>query len=189
MKSKLIYLVLIALMLFSCKLSKNISLPKGEINDAINNAIVDFLHTKKRFMEKDSVFSIYIENVNDDVLGIGISGEKDKIALFTNNEVDYDYRFFPTRIYEHQNKLFYWKDTTISVTKEIITKFYSLNKVDTMIYQKKFPVRTIDEKQKVFHYYYCKNNLYRYHKKKMSIANTNYEIPKINCNPDVSNLH
>ncbi|MFN8357190.1 MAG: hypothetical protein U0Y10_22230 [Spirosomataceae bacterium] len=181
MKLKLVFLVLTALIIYSCKTSKKLSLSRGEVNDAIQDAIADFLRTKKILAKQDSVFSIYVENINDDVLGIGISGERDKIALFTKNEIDYDYRLFPTRIYEQNGKMFFWKDSTASVSKEVIDKLYALNRVDTTVYQKKFPERTIDEMQKVVHYYYCKNNLNSYQKKKTSIAMFRYEIPKIEC--------
>ncbi len=181
MKLKIIFIGLAALIFYSCKTSKKIPLSKGEINDAIQNAIADFLQTKKNFAKQDNIFSIYVENINANILGISISAEKDKIALFTKNEVEYDYRFFPTRIYEQQDKLFCWKDSTINVSKEIVNKLYSINKVDTMIYQKLIPERTIDEMQKVVHYYYCKNNLNSYRKKKTSIAMFRYEIPKIEC--------
>jgi hypothetical protein len=43
------------------------------------------------------------------------------------------------------------------------------------------PAKDIDEMQKVVHYYYCKNNLNRYQKKKTSIAMFTYEIQKIEC--------
>ena len=181
MKLKVLFCGLTAIAILSCKASKNISLAKGDINDAVQNAIADFLSSKQSHVKKDSVFSIHVANISDDILDIGISGERDKIALFTKNEVDYDYRFFPTRIYERESKLFYWKDSTISVSKEIINKLYAMNRVDTTIYQKKFPERTTDERQKVVHYYFCKKDLTKYQKKRTSIAMNRYEMPKINC--------
>jgi|GEM_PF-5636334 len=174
---------LTVLTFLGCTTLTSLSSSKGDISDAIQSSIADFLHSNKSITTKDSVFSINVENVNENVLGIGISVERDKVALFTKNEVDYDYRFFPTRFYEHQDKLFYWKDSTVSVSNEIIKKLYKMNRVDTIIYQKFFPQRTIDERQKVVHYYFCKKDLTRFRKKRISIANKNYEIPKISCNP------
>lgn len=129
------------------------------------------------------MLSVYIENVNEEILGIGISAERDKVSLFTKDEINYDYRFFPTRFHEYQDKLFYWKGSTMNVSNEIIKKLYKMDRVDTTIYQKLFPQRTIDEKQVVVHYYFCKKDLTRYKNKRTSIANRTYEVPKINCNP------
>lgn len=180
MKLNLVFWGLTGLIFLSCTASKSISSSKRDITDAIQSSIVDFLHSKKSIAKKDSVFSVYVEDINEDMLGIGISAERDKVSLFTKNEVDYDYRFFPTRFFEYQGKLFYWKDSTVKVSNEIIKKLYEMNRVDTTIYQKLFPQRTIDERQVVVHYYFCKKDLTRYRKKRTSIANKNYEIPKIN---------
>ena len=182
MKLNVAFWGLIVLIFLSCTAKKSISSSKKNITDAIQSAIVDFLHSNKNIAEKDSVFSVYIEDISTDVLGIGISAERDKVSLFTKNEIDYDYRFFPARFYEYQEKLFYWKDSTVNVSNEIIKKLYEMNRVDTTIYQKLFPQRTIDEKQVVVHYYFCKKDLTRYSKKRTSITNKNYKIPKINCN-------
>lgn len=170
MKLNLAFWGLTVLTFLSCNTSKKISSSKRGINDAVQSAIVDFLHAKKSIAKKDSVFSVYIEDINEDILGIGISAERDKVSLFTKNEVDYDYRFFPTRFYEHQDKLFYWKDPTVNVSNEIIKKLYEMNRVDTTIYQKLFPHRTINERQIVAHYYFCKKDLTRYRKKRPSRA-------------------
>ena len=64
---------------------------KGNQNDAIKNAIIDFLHSD-RFIKGDSVFSISTKNISEDILGVSISREGNKISVITQNEIDYNYK-------------------------------------------------------------------------------------------------
>ena len=181
MKLTFISLGFTILTFFNCTTSKSILSAEGDITDAVRIAVVDFLQSRKGVAKIDSVFTVNVENINANIVGIGISVDKDKVSVFTKNEVDYDYRFFPTRFYEYQNKLFYWKDSTINISNEIVKKLYRMNRVDTTVHQKLFPQRTIDERQIVVHYYFCKKDLTQYKKKITSIANRKYGIPKIEC--------
>lgn len=179
MKLKLLIWVLSIFILGSCSSWKSTLTQSGNTNSAIQNAIVDFLHSEKSLAKEDSVFSVYVENINNDILGVGIS-RYGKSTVFTKNEIDYDYSLFPAKYYKSGGKLFFWKDSTTSVSQEIINKLYTMDRVDTAIYLKSFPpMHYYNEFQKELVYYFCRQNLLQY--KKVRTSTSIMLNPKMKC--------
>lgn len=181
MKSYTLKLLFLITILESCSSWKNALIQHGNYNEAINNAITDFVY-KNRNEKQDSVFSIHFMDIGDSLWGISISNEVNKIAVITKDEMHYSYKAFPTRYIKKDKRLFYWKDTTQNVTpNELLNKLYAMNRVDTVVVNKLFPERIRDEAQKAIDYYFCKCNLSRYNVIKTRIAMGWYKSPKVNC--------
>lgn len=173
-------LLLLLFFISGCATWKKALISEGNKNEAVKNAIIDFLHCNKS-INRDSVFSITIKNIGDTILGVSISGVSNKISVITKNEQEYSYQAFPTKYYEQNSKLFYWKDSTEKVPVELISKLSKMNKIDTAIIGTYFPDRVIDESQKAMDYYFCKFNLSKYKKVYTSTAMGWYKPPKVNC--------
>ena len=180
MKTNWIIVFLALGLLTSCSSWKKTLTSKGNHNDAVKNAITDFLYSRK-YVNNDSVFSVRIVNVNDEILGVSILELINKITIYTENGVDYSYKTFPTKYFEHDGKLFIWKDSTERVPPELISKLSRMNRVDTVLIGKFFSGSLSDDSRKATHYYFCKSNLRAYKKLYTSIAMGWYDPPKVKC--------
>lgn len=180
MKLRYFILTLFIGSLISCNPWKKTQISKGNQNDAIKNAVIDFLHSK-RFMKGDSVFSIRTQNITDDIFGVSIFGVTNNISVITENEINYSYKAFPTKYLEQNGKLFYWIDSTEIVPIELINKLSNMNRIDTAIIRKFLPVRVTDDSKKALDYYFCKSNLKNYKRIYTKIAMGWYDFPKLNC--------
>ncbi len=149
-------------------------------DDAIKNAIYDFSHSYKN--KADSVFYIYTKNINQEVLGVNIFATYDKVLVSTEDSIKFSYRGFPTGYFENEGKLFYWHDSTRTVTNDLISALEKYNLIDTMIVNVYMPESTIDHSKKGMDYYFCKTNLLKYKKVKTNRALGSYDPPKLICN-------
>ena len=127
-------------------------------NEAIIIAINDFLDNCS-LQKTDSVFSVYIDIDNEDILGLSISGE-------------------------YGNKIYYWVDSINVLTEEIIRVLAKYNQIDSSFvsYEKAYPDYLLDESIKGADYYFCKNDLSIYKRVVTRIAMGWYDPPKLNCN-------
>jgi len=181
MKSIVLKFLVLITIIEGCSSWKNTLTLHGNYNDAINNAVTDFINKKR--MRQDSVFSIHFMNIGDSIWGISISQAINKISVVTEDEIKYSYKAFPTRYIEKDKKLFYWKDTTQNTPPQyLVNKLYAINKVDTVIVNKVIPERIIDDALKSVHYYFCQCNLLRYKTMVTKSAMGWYILPMINCN-------
>lgn len=181
MKTHFTILITISVLIGGCASWKQAMVSKGTEDEAAKNAIIDFLHTGK-LDKKDTVFSISIKTISKDILGISISEESNKIAVITEDNINYSYKAFPTNYIEQNGKLFYWKDTSQKVSTELINKLSKMNRIDTAIIGSYFPRRERDDSKKAMNYYFCKSNLQIYKKVYTKTAMGWYETPKLNCN-------
>ena len=152
----------------------------GNENNAIMNAIFDFIHTENKLLQDDKTFFIYTKNVEDKI-GVSIMGDPNTILLIIEEDGSYSYRAFPTMLYETNGKLFFWYDDTKSVTDTIINTLYQYNFVDTMIVNAYIPESTINEVKKGANYYFCKNDLSNYKKIITNKSIEYYKPPKLKC--------
>jgi hypothetical protein len=180
MKNNFIILILFSFPFCSHNAWRASMTSSGTENSAVKNAITDFLHTGK-FDKKDTVFSIRIRHVSNDILGIGILSDHNKINVITADEVKYSYEAFPTDYVEQGGKLFYWRDSTQPVSRGLIEKLYKMNRVDTAILGRFLPNRERDDSKKSMDYYFCKSNYLIYKKIYTQVAMGWYEAPKLNC--------
>ncbi|WKN43948.1 hypothetical protein [Tunicatimonas pelagia] len=178
---KLAYLIITLIFLFgSCSSWKEVMVADGNQNDAIQNAIYDFLHSDK-LSKKDSVFYIYTKDINPEVLGVNIFGTYDKVLVSTEDSVTFSYSGFPTGHFESKEKLFYWHDSTKTVSNDLISTLTKYNLIDTMVVNAYIPESTIDHSRKGVDYYFCKNNLLKYKKVRTREAMGYYDPPALNC--------
>ena len=180
MKQYFIVLANIILFLSGCSPWKKVLVAKGNRNDAIKNAVSDFLHTP-RFFKKDTVFDVMCQNIDSDILGITILGNPNKVSVITENEIEYSYKAFPTRYVERDGKLFYWNDSTVSTPSDLVKKLSMMNRIDTAILHKYLPPTENDDAKKGVDYYFCKSNLKRYKRVYTRIAMGWYIAPNMNC--------
>jgi len=155
--------------------------PQGNQNDAIGNAIIDFLHTE-RLSKEDSVFSVSIDTVSNEILGINILGYEDKLVIHTKNKIGTNHPYFPTNYFERDGKLFYWYDSTNSITDELLNTLSRYNKIDSTYVKGTYELNVVfDDSKKGVDYYFCKNDLTRFKKVRTTIAMGYYDPPKLNC--------
>jgi len=85
MKSIVLKFLVLITIIEGCSSWKNTLTLHGNYNDAINNAVTDFINKKR--MRQDSVFSIHFMNIGDSIWGISISQAINKISVVTEDEI------------------------------------------------------------------------------------------------------
>ncbi|MDR1553979.1 MAG: hypothetical protein LBS69_11055 [Prevotellaceae bacterium] len=195
---RLLFLLTILVLFESCGTWKSTLVSSGDINDAINNIITDFLHTSK-LNKKDTIFTFYISEYEDVVYNpennevvyipkkeetfiISIGRADNKIYPREENKVGTYDEIFPTRYTIRDGKLFYWSDTTQVITQEIISVLDKYNHID-FDWHKEYdvPPFVINDGAEGLVYYFCKNDLKNYKKKKSDNIRRHYRTPKLNC--------
>ena len=191
MKIGLIYL-LVFLILEGCASNKKLVVHRGGRDEAIQNAISDFLSTKS-MRKSDSVFSVsfydtlykmILERVDSrnsqwilgepykNIIAVRIGrasriGSKDKL---------------PSRVIKKNGKLFYWWDDNYTLTAETISvlKQYHIpkNDIDSAIAERDI---SIDERTKAAHYYFCRYDLSNYKRIITWKGIGYYDAPTLTC--------
>ncbi|UGU18157.1 hypothetical protein LS482_09780 [Sinomicrobium kalidii] len=178
-----IFIVLV-FFLINCSSWKRMLVDKGTQNDAVQNAIIDFLYTS-RLSKSDSVFSIYVENIDDNVLGVKVGGEFNKLLPGPENRIGTKSSDFPSRYIEKEGKLFYWVDSTHILTKDMVSILSKYNHIDSLNVNGFIGIpetsSLIDDSKKVVHYFFCKSNISMYKKVTTNIGMGYYEPPKLDC--------
>lgn len=171
------------LLLGGCSITKwqDSLIKKGNVNDAVNNAITDFIQSSK-LIKNDSVFSVSIVDENDERIHIVIGVADIDIYPTSKNKVGTYDHFFPTRYVEKKGKLFYWNDTTQFITQEIISVLEKYNHID--YYFSEYPeilVSAHNDGFKGVNYYFCKTDLINYKKSGVSNLSKQYKTPILKC--------
>ena len=178
---KLCFFILIIVLFSSCSSWKTKLRTTNEQNEAVYIAVQDFLHTSK-LCKQDTVFSVYIKSLNDQILGISIIGTSDKLYPTLENKIGTNEKYFPTRFFEENNKLFIWYDSTYYLTDELVNKLSKYNRIDSINVNGIIELRgSIDDSKKGVDYYICKNNILRYKKVTTRTAMGWYKPPKVIC--------
>ena len=182
----------------SCASWKGTLTSSGNSNDAVNNAITDFLHTTK-LSKTDTIFSVSFseyENIiydhesnkvifipkNEDIIIISISGAGEKIYPSEKNKIGTYDEIFPTQYTIRDEKLFYWSDTTQVITQEIISVLERYNNID-FEWKKEYdlPPLGINDGGEAIVYYFCKHDLTNYKKMRADNMRRQYRTPKLKC--------
>lgn len=154
----------------------------GNIDDAIENSITDFLHSSK-LIKTDTVFNVLIENNDSEVLIISIIRPSDLIRPGFKNKVGTYDNIFPTKYRIKENKLFYWNDSTQAISQHIIDALIQYEHIDFS--WSELPYEVIngvhDDGVEGLVYYICKNNFRNYKKTKTSNITRYYPAPTLNC--------
>ena len=151
----------------------------GDTSDAIRNAIKDYTHSAKK-SKTDTVYYVFAEDVTNDVIGVNIYGTNNKICVVTEDSINYSYHAFPSDFTEVDKNLYYWHDSTKTVTNEIISILNDYNLIDTTILNVYIPAMEISH-NKGMDYYFCRNNLMKYKKIWTLSAMGYYDPPKLRC--------
>lgn len=154
----------------------------GGIDDAIQNAILDFSNTANLY-KKDSVFSVSVlEIVNQDPLVVRIGKSTTKLLFTKETKIGCIDCKIPTRFIEKNDKIFFWWDKDYPLTKEALDAYAKYNLLqDDEGGIITVPDFVVDESQKAVHYYFCKTNLSKYKKVITSKGVGYYEPPKLKC--------
>lgn len=182
MKIKSIKSLIIIIGCISCATPKFTLNKIGGLNEAINNAINDFYHSKEA--SKGKIYDVSYKYLENNVIGISILDCTDgKVSISKEIKIGSTSNYFPTRYIEMGNSLFYWHDSTMLITENIINKLLEYNHIDsTYYYNVENYTFYSDDKTKATHYYFCSKNLAKYIKRKSNIALGYGILPKVKCN-------
>lgn len=182
MKTNYIYIIIFIILGSCSSVKKNMTI-KGNLNDAIENAILDLLHSNT--FKKEQVFVIYTESINSDVYGISFMEADNKLLPNSNNKIGTNHPYFPTRYIVKNNKLFYWYDSNNFITKDLIDTLAKYNQIDSLNVEKFVGIpktsALINDSKKGIDYYFCKNNLVKYKKIITNKAIGYYKPPTLKC--------
>ena len=183
MKTHFYKILIIIFILDGCSSFKNMMAPKGNQNDAVKNAIINFLNSGNTLLRQDNVFSVEIKNIGDTVIGVSIFGDVNKLVPTSKNRIGTSQPGFPTMYFEREGKLFYWYDPNHSITTDLIVVLSQYKHIDSLnVYSfLGIPVHMLDESKKASDYYFCKCNLLKYKRVCSSIAMGYYKPPELKC--------
>lgn len=175
-----LFILFTSLICASCVQWKSMIVSNGGQQQAIENAITDFVHSCSLF-KQDSIFSVTMEDWGD-VIVVGISGVIDENKLYTHSHIYVGAEadsigFFPSQFLVVNEKLFYWHDPKQKITQELFDVLYKYDRISTI----NWPTWTIDDAKKGADYYFCKNNLRKYKRVVTRTARGWYDSPKLNC--------
>lgn len=184
---KTIYLILLFIISYffvSCATSKWESNIKsiGSVDVAIENCITDFLNTSK-LIKSDSIFSVSLVENNQDILIVGIAVPSDIIRPSYKNKVGTYNDLFPTKFLIKENILFYWNDSTVAISQEILNTLERYNHIDFSRTELQYEMITgvHDDGVKGMVYYICKDDYKNYKKTGISNIVKHYKTPSIKC--------
>jgi hypothetical protein len=180
MKKNWITYFLTVATLVGCSGWKKTLISQGDKDDAIKNAITDFLHSRK-YAKRDSIFSVRIVNLGENIIGVSLFGQINKLKIYTKNEVDYSYDNFPSDYLVQNGKLFFWRDSTKKASDKLINMMSKMKLIDTVIVGKFGFNSQTDDSKKGVDYYFCKSNLKIYRRVYTTYAMGYYDAPKIDC--------
>lgn len=169
------------LLFTNCSTWKQSMISKGNANDAINNAITDFIHTSKLY-KQDTVFNLKITNKDSELI-VGIMGKINKLFIKSNNKIGTNSDpTFPTNFVIKNGKLFLWYDPNKTISRELRSVLIQYNHLDS-VWMKEYdiPPYVVDDGKKGVLYYFCKTNLSIYKKTASNTIRRHYKIPKLDC--------
>jgi hypothetical protein len=183
MNMKLLVFSIYFLSVANCNSLKSVQENKAaNVDDPINFAISDFSKIRKLYRH-DSVFSITIYSLpkNKDIIGVEIVGYNGKFLLTKNVQAG-NKGTFPSKFFEKNGKLFFWRDKDFMLTNKALSIFQRYNLLqDDDNGKRQTPSSVIDESKRGVHYYFCKNDFSIYKRVITSIAFGYYEGPSVNC--------
>ncbi len=204
MKVNYLFLSIFLFLIGSCSTFKKDLIQRGDQQEAIKNAILDFSNTSGLY-KKDSVFSVSYhdplykmalektDNGNErwiedklykGIVAVSISADYNKMLLTDSTKVGNKGAKLPTRYIERDGKLFYWRDDDHPLTQEALNVFkrYNLLLEDDLDGVMEFYDFTTDDAQKGVDYFFCKNNLVEYKKITTNKGIGYYGAPELKCN-------
>lgn len=158
----------------SCGIWRNNLIVNGDEQDAIHNAILDFINTSKLFKD-DSTFLIEIASV-EDVYVIAITGTINRIIITEDGRSSP----LPNNLVKINGKVFYWLDPNQSTQEAVLQELAKYGIVDS-IPSIAFATLVNDDEKRGIDYFVCKNDLTIYKKVKSRSQAGYYPKPNLNC--------
>jgi len=155
---------------------------KNENLAIIRMAINDFAKLDKLSSE-DSVFSVDIFSINDDIIGVSIIGAINKLVPTPENGLGSSQPNFPTQFCVVNSKLFYWYDSTEKVNLDLIKVLSAFHQIDSVNVNgiESIPEVLIDDSKEGVDYFFCRKNIAKYKKIVTNRGKGYYKPPKIKC--------
>ena len=137
---------------------------KGHVTDAINNAITDFVHTSK-LSKKDSIFTVSIAENNETCYQVTIAIADNVVLPSAKDSIGAYDPLFPTNYAVNRGNLFYWNDSTLVITQELLSILEKYDHIDYRFNELPFIVGGVhnDGTEGVI-YSICKKDLTNYKK-------------------------
>ncbi len=180
MKILNILFILIIIVMVNCKPFKESMVKNGGEDGAINNAILDFTSTSN-LLKLDSIFSITVEKINNEIICVSILGVNHKLLMNSKVKVGIN-THLPSRYKEIKGRLFYWQDNRYPFSDSAFSIFKRYN---ILVIDKDDSVKFIDypvnDSKKGVHYFFCKNNLGMYKKVTTSVGRSTAVLPNLKC--------
>lgn len=135
MKDTKSYTFLCLLVIFgvaSCSINKwhKSLLHQGGANAAVANAVMDFVNTSK-WCKRDSVFMVdFSDQQLENAIMVTIKVADEDAFPSSNTRIGSYDPFFPTSFIEMKGKLFYWNDSSQTVSKELFEILEKYNNID-----------------------------------------------------------
>ena len=137
---------------------------KGNVTNAINNAIIDFVHTSK-LSKKDSIFTVSYTEKNETNFQVTITIADMVVLPSAKDSIGAYDPFFPTNYSVNKGKLFYWNDSTQVITQDLLSTLEKYDHIDYRFNDTPFIVGGVhnDGTEGVL-YCICKKDLTNYKK-------------------------
>ena len=178
------YVLLIAVFAFGgCSTWKKSLKANGNQNQAIENSIIDFMHSSS-LSKKDSVFFIKVNDIPSGIMVVNVIANYNKVLPLSDTKIGYQTNTIPTRYIERNGKLFYWYDSKEILTTDMVGMLSNYKIIDSMNVTQLVGIPKesyVDDSTKGVNYFICKNNLLKYKKITTSTAFGYFEIPKVDC--------
>ncbi len=139
---------------------------QGGIDAAVHNAVLDFVNTS-RWCKRDSVFIVYFPDTQSDSTIMVTIKVADEDALPSSNTRIGSYDpFFPTSFIEKKGNLFYWNDSSQTVSKELFEVLEKYNNIDYRYSDlPKIVGGVVNDNEAGTIYLFCKEDLTKYKKR------------------------
>ncbi len=176
--SRTILLSLCIFLLGSCAIHKwkSTLVSEGYVDEAISNAVTDFIHTSKLYKESDK-FWIWIEEKEKTII-VSIILAYDVVRPTLSNKVGSYDPFFPSRYIEQDRKLFYWNDSTQMLTQDMLSMLEKYDLIDYSYSDQEMYVGGMhNDGMEGMHYFFYKNDLRIYKKSRISNIMKHYKTP------------
>src|SRR5690606_37537817 len=119
--------------IISCASWKTHLKKEGDYEVAVKNAIIDYMNTSQ-LNKHFNIYHIFIVS-HESSLGVSINGDTSKWQI-GNVQVGEKRKHFPSRFEIMDGKLFYWSDSTVAVSREMVDIMKKFDILDTIKYQK-----------------------------------------------------
>ena len=199
---KIAVLLLLSFIFIKCNTYKMEMHLKGGKSQAIENCIIDYYHTNKKYIkEYDSFYIRFMDDKKSNFYHINILPQRNKISIRKKHNIGsiVTDEFFPTNYKHYNDKLFIWYDEDKALQRDVL---YALDKnklldsiwlrYDLGIYKDDWdnpgkypypPTVSIDEAIEGVDYLICKNKIKIYRIKIKGVFRPyDNNLPKPKCN-------